>query len=97
MGGNKNACAIGELNQMIRYEVPGVRRREWQLDAMDAVLQGLDVIVITGTGSGKSLVFQGLSFALPKGVVMVICPIKALMKYQVWPRLIYLANHRRVH
>jgi len=90
-------ASISELNQRIYYEMTGVHPREWQSNAMEAVLDGSDIIVIAATGSGKSLVFQGLCFALPRGVVMVVCPIKALMEHQVWPSSLYLANHRRVH
>jgi superfamily II DNA helicase RecQ len=90
-------ATINELSLRISYEYPGVHPREWQLNAMEAVLQGSDIIQIAATGSGKSLVFQGLCFALPTGVVMVVCPIKAMMAHQVWPSSKYVANHRRVH
>ena len=50
-------ATISELNLRISYEYPGVHPREWQLNAMEAVLQGSDIIQIAATGSGKSLVF----------------------------------------
>ena len=54
---------------------------------MEKVLEGHDAIVIAGTGAGKSLIFAMLAVAAAltgfDGVVIVICPLKSLQKYQV--------------
>ena len=55
----------------------------WQQDAFKHALDGRDVVVSAGTGSGKSLIFQGLCFAAPQGIVLVICPLKAIIMEQV--------------
>jgi len=56
----------------------------WQTLAVKNILAGQrDTIVIAGTGSGKSLVFQCLQFATRKAVVLVVSPLVALMENQV--------------
>lgn len=56
----------------------------WQLIAIKNILAGQrDVIVIAGTGSGKSLIFQVLQFATDDAIVLVVSPLVALMDNQV--------------
>lgn len=59
--------------------------RVWQLEAVLSLLRGSDTIVIAGTGSGKTLIFTLLHFALypRKMVALVISPLKELMVMQV--------------
>jgi superfamily II DNA helicase RecQ len=52
---------------------------------MQAVLRGQDVVVASGTGSGKSLVFQGLALSKPHAIVLVISPLISIMEEQVPP------------
>ena len=56
--------------------------RAQQLEIIETVLRGKDVLVIMPTGGGKSICFQlpALHF---KGVTLVISPLIALMKDQV--------------
>ncbi|KAI0739880.1 hypothetical protein C8Q80DRAFT_1072426, partial [Daedaleopsis nitida] len=60
----------------------GYSPREWQLRVVLKLLEGHDVIAIAGTGAGKSLIFGMLALASAlldfNGVVLVICPLKAL-------------------
>src|SRR5271170_6021611 len=60
----------------------------WQALVMQAILQGQDVVVSSGTGSGKSLVFQGLTLSRKNAVVLVISPLISIMEDQVWPYVI---------
>jgi superfamily II DNA helicase RecQ len=57
--------------------------RRWQALAMQAVLRGQDVVVASGTGSGKSLVFQGLALSKRDAIVLVISPLISIMEEQV--------------
>ncbi len=55
--------------------------RRSQRAAIDAVLQGRDVLITMPTGSGKSLVYQLPALCL-EGMVLVVSPLIALMKDQ---------------
>ena len=57
--------------------------QEWQLNSMEAVLNGKDVIVTAPTGGGKTVTFQGLPFIVEDGIILVIEPTKALISDQV--------------
>lgn len=62
---------------------------DWQIEVWEAMLgKKQDVIVIAGTGSGKSLVFFCLHFVRPGAVTLVISPLLALIMDQV-PCLIF--------
>src|SRR3954464_10760663 len=56
--------------------------RPLQREAMDAVLQGRDSLLVLPTGGGKSLCFQAPAMVRP-GLAVVISPLISLMKDQV--------------
>ena len=56
--------------------------RGGQLQAVDALLQGQDVLCVMPTGAGKSVCYQVPAMALP-GITLVISPLISLMKDQV--------------
>ena len=56
--------------------------RPGQRDAMDAVVQGRDSLLVLPTGGGKSLCFQAPALLKP-GLALVISPLISLMKDQV--------------
>ena len=58
------------------------RFRRGQLSVVLAALSGKSVLVVSPTGSGKTLCFQ-LPAVLRKGVSLVVCPLKTLMSEQV--------------
>ncbi|KAK7679200.1 hypothetical protein QCA50_017778 [Cerrena zonata] len=57
---------------------------DWQLDTAEALLLGLDTVVIAGTGSGKTIPCM-LPLLLPENsmkTLVVISPLKALQRDQ---------------
>ena len=56
--------------------------RPGQREAVEAVMQGRDALVVMPTGSGKSLCYQLAAMLLP-GTTLVVSPLIALMKDQV--------------
>lgn len=56
--------------------------RPGQQDVMEAVLRGINSLVVMPTGSGKSLCYQ-LPACVLDGITLVISPLIALMKDQV--------------
>ncbi|MDR0272511.1 MAG: DNA helicase RecQ [Clostridiales bacterium] len=56
--------------------------REGQLELIDAMISGGDVLGIMATGAGKSLCYQIPAMILP-GVTLVISPLISLMRDQV--------------
>ncbi len=56
--------------------------RPGQREAIEALLNKRDVLIVMPTGSGKSLVYQFAALALP-GLTLVVSPLIALMKDQV--------------
>jgi bloom syndrome protein len=63
----------------------------WQLDATEAILLGLDSIVIAGTGSGKTMPFMMPLTLDPKKKIIIISPLKVLQEDQV--RIIFYFPH----
>ncbi|RDX43274.1 hypothetical protein OH76DRAFT_1361351, partial [Lentinus brumalis] len=65
----------------------GYAPREWQLRAMQRILEGHDVMTVAGTGAGKSLVFALVAIAAAlagfDGLIIVVSPLKALQNDQV--------------
>ena len=59
----------------------------WQLDMFKKAAEGYDTLAIAGTGYGKTMAFGLLAVAAEiarfRGVVIVICPLKALQNDQV--------------
>ena len=83
-----------EPNWMSKSDVTAVRRtitektgivpKPWQVSVMlDAVYTQKDVVVLAGTGSGRSLPYQFIPFIKENAIVLVILPTIALMNDQV--------------
>src|SRR6185436_16254178 len=57
--------------------------RPLQRDAMHAILESRDSIVVLPTGGGKSLCFQAPAIVQNEGLALVVSPLISLMKDQV--------------
>ncbi len=71
-----------QLRQIIRRCWGYDDFRPLQAEAMRAVVDGRDSVVVLPTGGGKSLCFQAPALAMP-GLAVVVSPLIALMKDQV--------------
>src|SRR5258705_13296159 len=57
--------------------------RPLQREAMHAILDARDSVVVLPTGGGKSLCFQAPAIVRSTGVALIISPLISLMKDQV--------------
>jgi ATP-dependent helicase YprA (DUF1998 family) len=89
-------CSLAEFIAQVdeRYKV---QTRKWQAHAMQALLEGRDVLVHAGTGSGKSLIFESMVLSKKGAVVLVISPTLALMENQVGEQSVQCLMVVRVH
>jgi bloom syndrome protein len=55
----------------------------WQLDVSEALILGLDAVVIAGTGVGKTIPFMMPLLLHRDKIVLVISPLKVLQDDQV--------------
>jgi bloom syndrome protein len=58
---------------------------DWQIDVAEAIILGLDAIVIAGTGSGKTMPFMMPLLIDMSKKVIIISPLKVLQSDQVRP------------
>lgn len=59
-----------------------------QIQCIEYILKGYDVVAVLPTGYGKSLIFQLLPWVLPpkngeKNLVLVVCPLSSIIKDQI--------------
>ncbi|KAJ6597992.1 hypothetical protein B0H10DRAFT_2086097 [Mycena sp. CBHHK59/15] len=57
---------------------------DWQGELIRRLRQGYDTLMIAGTGYGKSIIFEALAALNKSKIDIVICPLKALERDQVW-------------
>jgi superfamily II DNA helicase RecQ len=56
---------------------------DWQGEFICHMHQGYDSLMVTGTGYGKSVIFEGLAALNKAKIVIVVCPLKAMERDQV--------------
>ena len=90
----KKAVGLDDGWQLLPYlkflAGPNANFRRGQVEAIRTAMAGRDVLLVSPTGSGKSICYQ-LPGMLAQQPSLVICPLKALMKDQVesiWARKI---------
>jgi ATP-dependent helicase YprA (DUF1998 family) len=64
---------------------------EWQIDVSEALVLGLDAVVIAGTGAGKTMPFMMPLLLHREKFVLVISPLKILQEDQVRALIILLS------
>jgi len=60
-----------------------ISAHQFQVEAIDHVIRGKDVILTAGMGLGKSVCFQGIAVVASGKIVLVVSPLKGLMMDQV--------------
>lgn len=71
-----------QLKELLKIHFNYGSFRPGQEKAIDAILEGRDVLAVLPTGGGKSMIFQLPSLVLD-GITIVVSPLIALMKDQV--------------
>jgi ATP-dependent helicase YprA (DUF1998 family) len=69
--------------KQIFYRRFGKDPYEWQLDVTEAILLGLDSVLIPGTGAGKTMPFMMPLLLDKHKKVIIISPLKVLQVDQV--------------
>ncbi|XP_021750141.1 ATP-dependent DNA helicase Q-like 3 isoform X1 [Chenopodium quinoa] len=81
-GTPKNKYGKEALVKILRWHFGHSEFRGKQLEAIEAVLSGRDCFCLMPTGGGKSMCYQIPALA-NNGIVLVVCPLIALMENQV--------------
>ncbi|XP_042485843.1 ATP-dependent DNA helicase Q-like 3 isoform X2 [Macadamia integrifolia] len=81
-GTEKQLCEKESLVKLLRWHFGYSGFRGKQLEAIEAVISGRDCFCLMPTGGGKSMCYQIPALAKP-GIVLVVCPLIALMENQV--------------
>jgi len=77
--------SASEKNEVIRQAILGNRPyREKQIEALQALEEGHNTLLILGTGRGKSAVFQTMAarFASALGITILVYPLRSLVNDQ---------------
>ncbi|XP_059633271.1 ATP-dependent DNA helicase Q-like 3 [Cornus florida] len=81
-GTEKQICGREALVKLLRWHFGHSEFRGKQLEAIEAVKSGRDCFCLMPTGGGKSMCYQ-IPALLKTGIVLVVCPLIALMENQV--------------
>ena len=79
---NHNDSHKGNLRQVAAETFGWTELHPEQLEAMDLVMQGRDVLVILPTGAGKSAIYQVPALLIP-GPTLIVSPLLALQHDQL--------------
>ena len=71
------------LTELFSERFDGAEPRAWQLDVTEAILLGVNSLVIAGTGAGKTMPFMMPLMLDPTKKALIISPLKILQADQV--------------
>ena len=77
-----SAAIRAQLTDEFKKRCEGKLPRDWQLDVTEALMLGLNGIVIAGTGYGKTMPFVMPAFVSNK-IILIMSPLNALERDQV--------------
>lgn len=80
--GYDSAKTRQDLKRLFRERF-GTDPYEWQVDVTEAILLGLDSVVIAGTGAGKTMPFMMPLLLNRDKRIIIVSPLKVLQKDQV--------------
>ena len=73
-----------QLTQLFKERCGGKEPYRWQLDTAEALILGVDCVVIAGTGAGKTMPFVMPLMQDKSRRMLIISPLKALQQDQVY-------------
>ena len=75
--------APAQLQEILKKHFGYNEFRKGQLGILESILSGRDTLAVMPTGGGKSLCYQIPALLPEGGIVVVVCPLIALMRDQV--------------
>lgn len=76
--------ALDEYNALrVEQKLPALQARPWQIAVAAELKSGSDIMVATGTGSGKTISYLLPLLADPSATILVVSPLLSLMEDQV--------------
>ncbi|KAF8214786.1 hypothetical protein K438DRAFT_1562614 [Mycena galopus ATCC 62051] len=81
--GYKSAPTCAQLRNEFSKRNNGMQAHEWPVDVAEAIILGLDVTLIAGTGTGKTMPFVVPLFVETEKIVLIVSPLNALEADQV--------------
>lgn len=76
---NSKLSKFDEIGEIIKASLR-FQPKPWQIKRFFNIKQGLNTVIMTGTRSSKSLLFQTMSFIIKNLIVLLIIPTLTLIE-----------------